>query len=549
MNYKFSIRSLAIIAGVCCFLCLLACGGEGTKEQGGSKTDKRYFRYNQASGISSLDPAFAKDQANIWAVNQLFNGLVQMDDELNILPAIAKSWTINSDGLTYTFVIRDDVHFHDHELFPDGKGTKVTAHDVEYSFKRLVDPLTASSGSWLFNDRIADKDPFVALNDSIFQMKLKEAFRPMLGILSMQYCSIVPERIVKNYGKEFRANPIGTGPFAFKKWDEGKVLVLTKNDNYFEKDAAGQSLPYMDGVSISFMENKRNAFLKFKDGELDMLSGIDASYKDEVLTGEGALHPDLSAAKQLLRSPYMNTEYLGFSMRGNLPKAYQDKRVRQAINHAFDREKMIRYLRNNIGKPAHSGFTPPGFPSFNEQLVPGFKFNLDKAKGLLKEAGYPDGKGLPTLKLETTSSYQDVCTFFQNQLKDIGVPIELEIHPPSFLRNKIAKGESAFFRGSWIGDYPDAETYLTVFYGGNPAPPNYTQFKNKRYDDFYAKALATNKDESRYQLYQEMERTLLAEAPIIPLFYDEVLRFTGKDVEGLGVNAFNLLSLKKVKFK
>ena len=306
--------------------------------------------------------------------------------------------------------------------------------------------------------------------------------------------------------------------------------------------------PYVDGVKVTFIENKRNAFLKFKEGELDMLSGIDASYKDEVLSKEGDLLPELKAKINLLRSPYLNTEYLGILMKGQKNKALQNKKVRQALNYGFDRAKMIQYLRNNIGVPATSGFIPKGLPSFDSQQVKGYTYQPDKAKQLLKEAGYPEGKGLPFITLETTDSYKDLCTFMLKQWNEIGIKTEMELHPPSFLRSKTAKGESGFFRASWIGDYPDGETYLTVLYGGNPAPPNYTQFKNEKYDRLYQRALLENDDAKRHKLYREMDQILIEEAPIIPLYYDEVLRFVQKDVADLGVNAFNLLNLKKVTF-
>ncbi len=530
------------------FSCILAItfAACNTSEQ---KSDKRFFRYNQASGITSLDPAFAKDQANIWAINQLYTTLVQMDDELNINPYLAERWDIVDSGLTYLFYLRDDVFFHDHEKFPEGKGRKVTAHDVAYSLNRLIDKEIASPGAWLFNDKVADSEPFKAVNNKVFQMKLKQAFRPMLGILSMQYCSVVPKEIVEHYGKEFRINPVGSGPFQFKLWKENEALVLEKNQDYFEMNGEGERLPLVDGVKISFIENKRNAYLKFIEGDLDLLSGIDPTYKDDLVSGDGELKSELEEKIKLLRSPYLNTEYLGFLMTDKQVKPLQDKRVRQAINYGFDRVKMIQFLRNNIGIPATSGFVPQGLPSFDAKKVKGYSHNPSKARALLKEAGYENGKGLSEITLETTSSYKDLCTYIQNQLAEIGVKVKLELNPPSFLREKMAKGESSFFRASWIGDYPDSETYLTVLYGGNPAPPNYTQFKNENYDKLYRQALLENDDAARFALYQEMDKILIEEAPIIPLYYDEVLRFVQKDVEQLGVNAFNLLTLKNIRFK
>lgn len=512
-----------------------------------SKDERKFFRYNQQEGITSLDPAFAKNLANIWAVNQLYNGLVQIDDGLNVKPSIAKSWEISEDGLTYTFHLRNDVRFHPHELF-GGEPPIVTAHDFEYTLNRIINKEIASTGAWLFNNRVAAEEPFKALDDTTFQMKLAQPFRPMLGILSMQYCSVIPKKIVEHYGKEFRKNPIGTGAFKMKSWREGDVLVMVKNEDYFEKDANGTQLPYIDGIRVTFMDNLRTAFLKFKEGELDLLSGIDATYKDDLLSKDGELLPEWKDKIKLMRSPYLNTEYLGILTKADKQnKALLDKRVRQAINYGFDRVKMVQFLRNNVGVPATSGFVPKGLPSFSEQKVKGYSYNPTKARTLLKEAGYEGGKGLPTIKLETTSAYKDLCTFIQGELEDIGIKLELEIHPGSFLREKIVKGEAQFFRASWIGDYPDAETYLTVLYGGNPPPPNYTQFNNAEYNALYEAALLENDDAKRYEMYQAMDKILIEEAPIVPLYYDEVLRFTQNNIEGLGINAFNWLYLKGVK--
>lgn len=520
-----------------------------TDNKRGGKSGK-IFRYNQASGITSLDPAFAKDQANIWAVNQLFNGLVQLNDSLEVKPCIAKSWQISPDGLTYTFILRNDVFFHDHPLFENGKGSRVTAADVVFSFTRITDKTVASPGAWLFNGKISDEQPFTALNDTVFQLRLKQAFRPMLGILTMQYCYIVPQKIVAHYGKEFRNNPIGTGPFVFKTWRENEVLIMTANPGYFETDAFGKPLPYIDGVKVTFIENKRNAFLKFLDGDLDFISGIDATYKDDVLTPDGSLQPNLTDKVQLLRSPYLNTEYLGFLLnpaKGN--PALQNKKVRQAINYGIDRKQLVQYLRNNIGIPATSGFVPQGLPSFSSTAVQGYSFQPQKARQLLKEAGYENGKGLPPITLEITAAYQDICTAIQKQLAELGIPVTLELNPATLLREKTAKGEADFFRASWIADYPDAESYLTVLYGQNPAPPNYTNFKNPEFDKLYLAALAENEDGKRYELYQQIDRIIVEEAPVVPLFYDEVLRFTHLNVHNLGINPLNLLHLKQINME
>ena len=199
-----------------------ACGNKKN-----NNSDKRtVFKYNESAGISSLDPAFARDQANIWGVNQMFNGLVQMNENLEVTPCIAKSWKISDDGLMYTFTLRSDVNFHEHPAFKDGKGRRVVAADFVNSFFRIIDETVASPAAWIFNniDRSAKSGylGFEAANDTTLNIYLNKPFPPFLGLLTMQYCSVVPIEIVEQYGKDFRNNPIGTGPFKFRMWKEAK---------------------------------------------------------------------------------------------------------------------------------------------------------------------------------------------------------------------------------------------------------------------------------------------------------------------------------------
>ncbi|MFB0925557.1 MAG: ABC transporter substrate-binding protein, partial [Vicingaceae bacterium] len=194
-------------------------------------------------------------------------------------PSIAKSWEISEDGKTYTFHLRSDVYFHNHELFSDGKGRKVVAEDFVYSFNRIIDENVASPGSWLLNnidyDEQRDFKAFDAINDSTINIYLSNPFPPFLGILTMQYFSVVPHEIVEHFKNDFRRNPVGTGPFKFKMWDEGNKMVFLKNENYFEKDTKGVQLPYIDGVSITFIKDKDMEFLKFLTKNIDFINGAE----------------------------------------------------------------------------------------------------------------------------------------------------------------------------------------------------------------------------------------------------------------------------------
>lgn len=529
------------------FFLLVLCGLTACRQEGNKSG--LVFRLNLSSGLSSIDPAFSRDQPTMWVCNQVFNGLVQVDEQLKVVPAIAKSWELTDDGLCINFLLRNDVYFHDNELFVEGKGRKVVATDFVYSFNRIIDEKVASTGAWLFNGKVRDSLPFEAVSDSVFRINLRVPFGPMLSLLTLPYCSVVAREVVEHYGKDVRKHPVGTGPFKFVRWEENVALVLAKNYNYFEKDATGQQLPYLDGVKFSFINDRSVEFLQFLQGQLDIVSGIDKSFRDKALNHKGELRDEYKYSVKYQRIPYMNTEYLGFSMKKLQCKALADKRVRQAINYAIDREKMLVYLRNGIGQPAHSGMIPPGMQSFDSAVVKGYYYQPQKAAQLLKSAGYPNGKGLPELTLHSNPQYQDLTDFIAKSLEEVGFKIKVQLSPGSFLRESMSKNEVDFFRASWIGDYPDAENYLALFYSGNGAPPNYTFFSNPTYDRLYLEALSETDAEKSKQLHHQMEQIIIEEAPVVPLFYDEVVRFTGPRVQSMSINAMNMLVLKDAILK
>jgi len=520
-------------------------------------SNKKIFRYNESEGITSLDPAFSRNIENIWACNHLYNGLLQMDNALNVEPAIAKKWEISEDGKTYTFHLRSDVRFHDHQVFKNGKGRTVTAHDFEYSFNRILDNKVASPGVWIFNnvDYLEEKGfkAFDAIDDTTFNIYLTKPFPPFLGILTMQYCTVVPQEIVNHYKYDYRSNPIGTGPFKFKMWDEGNKMVLLKNENYFEKDEAGNQLPYLDAVAITFIKDEEVEFLKFLSKEIDFISGREGGNKEEIFDADGSLKSSYEDQITMLTHPYLNTEYLGILVDDELgivkASPLSKKLVRQAINYGFDRKQMIAFLRKNIGTPANAGFIPKGLPSYNPEIVKGYDYNPEKAKELLVEAGFPNGEGMPEITLYTTANYVDLCEFIQHQLSEIGISVKVDLTPAVTHRELIARSKLNFFRKSWIADYPDGENYLALFYSKNFAPngPNYTHFKNTNYDLLYEKAQSETNDSTRYFYYQEMDKLIIEEAPIVTLYYDQVVRLIQKDIKGLGINPVNLLTLKTVQ--
>jgi len=514
----------------------IACSNNSDKDR-----SHLVFRYNEDGNITSLDPAFSRNLENIWATTHLFNGLVQLNNDLEVIPDIAKEWTVSSDGLVYEFQIREDVYFHNHSAFGEQKTRRVIAPDFVYSLDRLKDPQLASPGGWV----LQNVERIEAKTDEQLTIILKKAFPAFLGLLSMRYCSVVPHEIVRLEGGDFRKKPIGTGPFAFKNWEEDVKLVLRKNPLYFEKDTEGLALPYLEAVAITFIPDKQSEFMLFLQGKLDLLNSLDNSYKDELLTLEGKLPDKYKGKINLKKGPYLNTEYLGFYLDSPSP-VIQSPLIREAINIGFDRQKMMVYLRNNIGFKGDRGFVPKGLAGhLNNQFL---EYQPERAVALVKS--FEEQTGLKAkISLATDPNYVDLCEYIQRELQKIGISIKIDVMPPSTLKQARSQGKLEMFRSNWIADYPDAENYLSLFYSKNfsPSGPNYTHFKSAAFDSYYEDSFFINDVDERAKHYQTMDSLAMSEHPLIPLFYDQVVRFTQKEVEGLGLNPVNILKLKKVR--
>lgn len=536
LNKQLNLAVLNYLSSLVIILFLFSCSQKQEEDR-----SHMVFRYNEYGNITSLDPAFSRNLPNIWATTHMFNSLVQLNDDLEIIPDLAEQWTISSDGLVYEFRIREDVFFHQHPAFGKSKTRKVNASDFAFSLKRLLDPQLASPGGWV----LQNVERIEAKNDQLLIITLKQPFPAFLGLLSMRYCSVVPKEIVTNTEGNFRKNPIGTGPFAFKYWEEDVKLVLRKNPLYFERDDLGLSLPYLESISISFVPDKQSEFMLFLQEKLDILNTLDNSYKDELLTQQGTLTEKYKEKINLQKGPYLNTEYLGFYLDSPSP-VIKSPLIREAINIGFDRKKMMIYLRNNIGFIGNKGFIPEGLSGHPKEVV--LKYQPEKAAELVKT--FEKETGLKAeITLATDANYIDLCEYIQRELQKIGISIKVDMMPPATLKQARSKGKLEMFRSNWIADYPDAENYLSLFYSKNfsPTGPNYTHFYSPTFDSLYENSFFINDAQKRGEIYQSMDSLVMSKHPLIPLYYDQVLRFSHKNVQGLNLNPFNVLKLKKIR--
>jgi peptide/nickel transport system substrate-binding protein len=547
------------LATVASLVQLAACSGAGPT----AADERRVFRYNQPEALTSLDPAFARNQANSWAVAQLYNGLLELDSTLQPAPALARRYSISPDGLTYTFVLRRGVKFQASAVFVGGQGRAVVASDFVYSFRRLFDASTASPGGWIFRGKVLEDSKgnisdtcFVAANDSTLRIHLKAPFIPFLSLLTMPYTYVVPHEAVQKYGKDFREHPVGTGPFYFKIWDEGNVLLYHRNPYYWRTDARGQQLPYLDAVAISFIADRKTEFLTFLQGKLDFLSGIREGSRDLILNPDGSVRADFQGRFNLQKAPYLNTEYLGFQLdstnltgeQASQGRALRDVRVRQALSYAINRPEMLAYVLNHVGRPGESGFVPAALPSFSPARVPGYTFQPQQARALLSAAGYGASRPLK-LRLSTVAERKAVAEYLQKNWADVGVQVQIDINQSAAQQELVDNGRAAFFSKSWLGDYPDAENYLALFYSPNfsPAGPDKTHYKSAEYDQLYTQAIREQDAARRTALYQAMDRLVVRDQPVISLYYDEIIRLTQRNVRGLTANPMNQLLLERVR--
>lgn len=503
------------------------------------------FKYNESAGITSLDPAFGNRTENIWVLNQIYNGLVEMDTGLNVIPSTAKRWTISEDGLTYTFFLRDDVYFHLNKCFGKNKTRRCKAQDFEYSFKRIMDNETASPGMWVF----AKVKSIEALNDTTLKIELIENYSPFLSLLSTPYGFAVAEEAVTFYKENFRSNPVGTGPFYLKIWMEGEKMVLRKNVNYFEKDKFQKPLPYIDAINISFIKDKQNAYLQFLKKKFDYLSGIDGSYKDDLLNSVGEINLKHKDSFKIRKFTYLKTDYIGFNLSSNNP-IVKNKKFRQAVSCSIDREKLIKYLRNNIGKPSKGNFIPTVLLNKTLNSVY-FEYNPMLAKNLLAEVKNENPNSTIEITLSTSSSFSDIAEFLQQQLAETGIKLKIEIVPSAINSEQISKGDVELFRKTWIADYPEAENFLTLFYSKNipPQGANYSRFINRNFDEYFENMNKSNSIEER-QHYAFLCDSIIAEnCPVIALFHDEAVVAYNPKFTDIGFNAMNILNIKRAKMK
>ena len=525
------------------------------------KTDlnEQVLNLTVTARVKGMDPIYASDLYSGNEVARVYEGLLEyhyLKRPYTLQPNLAEALpTVSKDGLTYTFKIKKGIKFADSEAFPGGKGKELTAQDFVYSMKRMADPKLQSTGWWLIDGKIvglnewrkanetakavdykAKVEGLVALDKYTLQFKLVKPFPQFLYALAMPFTYAVAKEVVEKYGKEFLNYPVGTGPFMLKggKFNaNANKFVYIKNPNFRNKyypsegaegdktkgllSDAGKKLPLVDTLVVNVMEQDQTRWLNFQKGKLDYIS-IPKDNFETAVTPDNGLTDDLSKKGIVLEiTPGLDVTYIAFNHEDPLFK--ENVALRRAMSLAYDAEESNKLFYSSRAFPAQS-IVPPGIAG----NVPSYKnpygsFNIEKAKALLKEAGFEGGKGLPEIVYETTATTtsRQMADFFKKKMSVIGINIKVSTNTWPQLLKKVNTKQAQMFGMAWGADYPDAENFLQLLYGANSAPgSNGSNYKNSEFDRLFKIASVMQDTPERTALYEKLNRIA---AELVPWIY------------------------------
>ena len=509
--------SRAGIAGVALLtlVCLLAAAGQTPADDG-------VYRRPIANDPSTLDPALIGDIYGRAVSQQIFDGLVSFDQTLAITPSLAQFWRASRDGLTWTFSLRKGVHFH--------HGREVTADDVVYSLTRVLDPRLKSGAADFFTNIRGAPDfrrgdvsrvaGLAALDRYTVQVSLAEASLPFVSVLAVGQAKIVPRDLVERDPAAFGVKPVGSGPFRFERWERGREIVLTANPEYFDGPPRLSRLVYriFPGGELDHM------YQEFLKGELEDTQPPTRDYRRAVTGGRHVY----------VRRPMFSVRFYGFNTR---IKPLDDRRVRQAILAAIDREAIIEEI--HLGRhTAARGVVPPGTLGFNPALAaPGY--DPRRARASLTEAGYPGGRGLPKIEIwssVTNDAIQREHELIRRSLAAVGIQAEFKYLTdwPAFSR-ALTEGRLPVFLYAWFADVPDPDNFLTKLFHSK-SPRNYARYHNPVVDELLATARTTPDPQRRVELYRRAEQVIVDDAVIVPVWHYNYERLFQPWVRSVEVN-------------
>lgn len=556
MNFNISI--LLIISSLLFFSCKDNGKGKLSDKNGGT------FVMAENTEVGTVYPISITNQVEALIVSQIHESLVRLDAKtLEVIPGMAEKWDLSQDGRIITFHLAKGAHFQDDKCYKDGKGPEITSKDVKFTLEHLA---TKTDDNYQFNtilkDRLVGVNDFFdkkstsisglkIIDDYTFSLELVNSNLSFMKLLANPSASIINETAFKAYGKNIKT---GAGPFMYDASSSKEKVVLARNPNYFLKDSAGCSLPYLDTVVVQLMPSIEDGLSMFENGKIDLINTLPSLRVKDVVEKnikEFVSHPPKSL---LQREPEMLSQFYIFNTK---QKPFDNVKVRQAINYAIDREKLVdNVLQGQAIGAAIYGITPNTFAGYNIKNIKGYDLNIEKAKQLLSEAGFPDGKGFPEVRILVNSGNSrnsSVAVELQKQLKtNLNINVNFESLPNVQKYELQMHGKSDIYRDAWVADFSSPESFLSLFNGdGVPADssmvsfPNTSRYQNATYDLYFKKGRDSNIKDTSYAYFMKAEQVLINDAVIIPLWYEGSYRLLTNNIKGLNLNAMRYYDLTK----
>jgi peptide/nickel transport system substrate-binding protein len=568
------------ILAVFSLLILASCGGDKNKNNQSEKAEAKggrvyggCLRVSENESFQSLNPSSIVDVVSDFVATQIHSGLVKLNNgTLKVEPAIAEKWEIDPSGTKYTFHLRKGVTFQDNACFSGGTGREVKASDFKYSFELLCKN-TPNNGAFssTFKDRVKGANTYFdgkgelegvkAIDDYTLEITLERPSTVFLQILAEALCSVVAKEAVEKYGEDIK---VGAGAFIYDETYSTKdKIVLRKNTAYYGIDSLGNKLPFLDSVLICIIPSKDQELALFKDGKLDMITSLPSQSIKEMVETQIQDFQNEPPKYILDNAAEMITQYYTFNL---TRPPFDNPKVRKAFNMAINRKRIVEDILNNQAfGPANYGFIPPTFSGYDNTKIKGYEYNVVEAKKLLAEAGYPNGRAFPPVKIILNSGgarYTNVVVEVQKQLlENLNINVDFEVIPRTQKLELEATGQTDISRDAWVADYPSPESFLSVFFGetvpkdlNQKSFPNSARYKNAQYDKYFIKGRDAINRDSSYLYFMKAEQILMNDAPIMALWYDGNYRLVRFGIQNVHTNAMRYRNfadayIKEVKWK
>ncbi|CAN5116381.1 ABC transporter substrate-binding protein [soil metagenome] len=533
------------------------------------------FRMNETEDFRTLFPIAIVEVVGGHIGAQVYEGLVKFNQkDLAVMPGLAYRWESLDSATRFVFHLRQGVVFHDDPCFPDGKGREVKASDIKYCFDKLceVSPNNQQYSN-TFKDRVVGANAYFAstekktplsggvsgvkvIDDSTIELHLTRPMPSFLDVLCTQGGWIYAPEAFQKYGDEMRVHCVGTGPFKVKTIKEGESVSLERNPNYWMYDEWKNRLPYLDFVEFRFIKEKRAEIIAFRNKDLDMVYRLPVEMSKDIL-GELDQAKEHSADFALQSNAAMSLTYFGFQ---NKLKPFDNVKVRQAFNYAIDRQYIAEKVLQGDAAPGIYGVVPPSMPGYDYKGVTGYTYDPDKARKLLAEAGYPNGKGFPEVTLQINNGGGDrnsmTAEYVTNKLKEnLGVTVKIDAVPFAQHLETVFTAKTLFWRFGWIADYPDPETFLTTLYGGHVPDSlnqvsslNSCRYKSAQFDSIFDAAMNEADAAKRAELFRRADQVAMNDAAIMPIYYEINDRLIQRNVRGFDINPMEYRDMTRVWF-